>query len=55
MRNKSLLLREDGAEGNIEIGGTGFLRKPEMANLCERRTPESDIEPSIAICDYTVF
>ena len=37
VRNKSLVLREDGAEeGNIEIGGTGFLRKPERANLCER-------------------
>ena len=37
VRNKSRVLREDGAEeGNIEIGGTGFLRKPERANLCER-------------------
>ncbi len=58
MRNKSLVLCEDGAEeGNIEIGGTGFPRKPESANLCERlffisQTPESDIEPFIMISDY---
>ncbi len=37
MRNKSRVLREGGAEeGNIEIGGTGFPRKPKRANLCER-------------------
>ena len=37
VRNKSRVLREDGAEeGNIEIGGTGFPRKPERANLRER-------------------
>ncbi len=37
LRNKSRGLREDVAEkGNVEIGGTGFPRKPERANVVER-------------------
>ncbi len=37
VRNKSRILREDGAEqGNIEIGETGFTRKPKKAIFFER-------------------
>ena len=37
VRNKSRVLREDGAEqGNVELGEMGCPRKPERANLFER-------------------